>query len=387
MKTYTPGECPEDIKSWRFHVVSTGSSIDLPVNKILTAGNGLQNDIVVNSGKDSWTVLLENIGHEVSVTSLIGEITHKNRALDKDDKVIIAESTTLIAGDTQLRILRSDTTESQAANSPAVDSQNTEQTEFTNSTVKQDWSTVNPGIIKASSAQYFAKQIFFGTSALCVGLGVLSAIYAITGSLFIANADTESSYQDFVDSLRQPEFNNLQYRLSTDRQRYIITGFIDTRKQKAELLELAQVAGINIELDLQINNELIEVVEDIYRVNGISATAKVLESGNLQVHTSTDDLEKLEMVGMSVRADIPRLSEFEVKNTPPNTTLGENSSYTQDPDKRITLISSGTSAFIMTQDQSRYFVGALLPSGHLVESIESNQILLSKNGEREILKY
>lgn len=373
-----------DDGSCSFHLTGVGTSFDLPPGVRKTAGSGLHNDIVVNSGSEGWAILMENTGGEVLITSLTGQVFFGDRMLLKDEQVSVTETSGLRVGSTQFSVQVSKLVESPA---PGPESDRLDLEEKSEATAQQRPRVLIPPRFNTGNTRSVMKHALFGLSALCIGLGTLAAIYAVTGSLFMVSADTKSGPDQFIEKLQEGKFKSLEYTSLDDNKTIIVSGAVDTRESKSELLEMARQTGTNVEWDLQLNSELIETVEDIYRVNGISAKAAVLGRGKLKVNTRTNDLEKLELVGLTVRADMPGLTDLEIINVQPGVALEDVPAYKPDPDKRITLISEGSKAYIMTQDKSRYFIGALLPSGHLVERIANGEIIVSKDGKQETMKF
>ena len=58
-----------------------------------------------------------------------------------------------------------------------------------------------------------------------------------------------------------------------------------------------------------------------------------------------------------------------------------------DPGKRISSLVPGEPAYLVTADGSRYFLGALLPSGHRVMQIAKGSLALELNGQQLILNF
>ncbi len=52
-----------------------------------------------------------------------------------------------------------------------------------------------------------------------------------------------------------------------------------------------------------------------------------------------------------------------------------------DPGKRIASIVPGNPAYIVTADGARYFVGAMLPTGHRITAIAGQRVSLERDGE------
>jgi type III secretion protein D len=51
------------------------------------------------------------------------------------------------------------------------------------------------------------------------------------------------------------------------------------------------------------------------------------------------------------------------------------------------MVVNGRPPYIMTYDKSKYYIGALLPSGHKIVSIIDNSVILEKQGKQTTLKF
>jgi len=58
-----------------------------------------------------------------------------------------------------------------------------------------------------------------------------------------------------------------------------------------------------------------------------------------------------------------------------------------DPGKRIASLITSEPAYLVTADGSRYFVGALLPSGHRVARINPGSVTLELHGQQTTLNF
>ena len=58
-----------------------------------------------------------------------------------------------------------------------------------------------------------------------------------------------------------------------------------------------------------------------------------------------------------------------------------------DPNKRIASLVPGEPAYVVTADGARYFVGALLPSGHRIAQIAAQRVVLERDGQQTNLNF
>jgi type III secretion protein D len=93
----------------------------------------------------------------------------------------------------------------------------------------------------------------------------------------------------------------------------------------------------------------------------------------------------LEEVRSTARRDVPGLTALDVHNTVPS--AQGRPVIVDDPGKRVASIVQGDPPYIVTVDGTRYFEGALLPSGHRIAGIAEKQVLLEFNGVRTPLIF
>ena len=58
-----------------------------------------------------------------------------------------------------------------------------------------------------------------------------------------------------------------------------------------------------------------------------------------------------------------------------------------DPGKRIASVVPGDPAYLVTADGARYFVGAMLPTGHRITRIDGQHVTLERGGEESTLNF
>lgn len=390
---------------------NAGAQFELPQGTVVSAGGSIESDIVIHdAGADPWKINLENREGNVYLTVLEGDVNRNDELLSKEESFFISKQDRFQAGEVEFRILSTDTspikqrlgkahpvqTEPGQTNPGQIDpplqgSVLKEGTSDFGTDDFRDYSRPAPGKGTARKSvqpkRLIVRKILLGASILCVAVATVSALYVVTSSSIMARTDSRSNSLLFTEKLEESDFDSLDHELGDDGETVIVSGILETREERNEIIEISRLTDTKIKLNVQVNDELTEAVEDIYRVNGITANVEVIDRGKVQVHTRTNDLDKLSSVETSVQNDIPSVIEIKVVNSPPGTVLKTEKPARQDPDKRVTLIVAGTNAYIMTQDLSRYFIGALLPSGHLVESIENGEVVVSKDGKQEILKY
>jgi hypothetical protein len=129
--------------------------------------------------------------------------------------------------------------------------------------------------------------------------------------------------------------------------------------------------------------ELLASTVDVFRLYGIAAQANWSPEGELVMHTKERDAAKVQAAAAAAKRDIARLPALRVDNQPPAVAAAAATPPAEDPAKRLVAVIDNTdSPYFITADGSRYFSGALLPSGHRVVEIAERAVIVERDGQR-----
>ena len=129
-----------------------------------------------------------------------------------------------------------------------------------------------------------------------------------------------------------------------------------------------------------IADQLLAQINEIFRVNDETIEASFTENGKVLVESRIANPERLEHLRDVVMRDVPELPGLEINNQPPPSALKPGKAPVVEPGKRVALVVSDEPAYVLTEDASRYFVGAILPSGHRIRSIDDGKVSLEMQG-------
>jgi hypothetical protein len=122
---------------------------------------------------------------------------------------------------------------------------------------------------------------------------------------------------------------------------------------------------------------------DVFRLYGVKAQASWSPEGELVLHTQERDTAKLQAAAVAARRDIARLPLLRLDNQPPAAAATAAAPAPDDPAKRlVAVVDNADSPYFITADGSRYFNGALLPSGHRVIEIAGRAVTVERDGQR-----
>jgi len=171
----------------------------------------------------------------------------------------------------------------------------------------------------------------------------------------------------------------------------LVNGFLESRAELHEVRNLVQSStDATIEEDIQLGEELVDSVQSVFQVNDVAATVESVSKGSVLVRTNSDDMGLLERIEKIAYDDVADLEHLELINTIPVVTAEEevepkNNSVDSLPGKRIVLIVAGE--YIKTEDDSVYYQGSVLPSGHKVLAILDKKIQVVLDGNQTELTF
>jgi len=167
----------------------------------------------------------------------------------------------------------------------------------------------------------------------------------------------------------------------------IVRGELATDAQRDALQQQLARAGLgDVPVDVVTGERLVDAVADIFRVQGVPARADYGGAGRVSVHAREADADALARAGATARRDVAGLRDLVVTNEP-TVPPPQDTPVADDPGKRVAAIVPGDSPYVVTADGTRYFIGALLPTGHRVDAIEAHKVVLTRDGRQSELDF
>ena len=218
-----------------------------------------------------------------------------------------------------------------------------------------------------------------GTCVLlaCVGAMWMARVAAAPAEAPVVPAMTLPS------ALRASEFAMLEANTAADG-RTTLRGRLSTQVQRAQLDAWLAGRGFAPKVEVWVDEAIAHDVTEVFRVNGVSVRTQVAGAGRIAAEAVEPNADKLNRAADVVRRDVRGLQALDVRNTakpapPPAPPVFD------DPGKRIASLVPGEPAFLVTADGSRYFVGALLPTGHRITQIDKSRVTLELHGQQSTL--
>lgn len=188
-----------------------------------------------------------------------------------------------------------------------------------------------------------------------------------------------------VEMLQSSEFAALQATVRADG-RIELRGRLATLEQRMRLDQWLAEQELPAVVDVRIDEALKHDVVEVFRVNGVVVQARLQGPGLVAVEAAEPDAARVARAEEVVRRDVRGLEQLTVINTakpapPPAPAVPD------DPGKRIASLIPGEPGYLVTADGARYFVGAMLPTGHRITQIAKSSVTLERNGEQSTLNF
>jgi len=165
-----------------------------------------------------------------------------------------------------------------------------------------------------------------------------------------------------------------------------IDGYLETAAQRARAEQIVAGEGLVPRWQVFVNEQVASAVQDVFRTHGVAARVEAVGPGAMRVDTTVADPRVLESIRSSARRDVPGLAALELRNDPLPAQGGPTPAI-EDPGKRVASIVPGDPPYVVTADGTRYFEGALLPTGHRIAGIEEHRVVLDINGVQTALVF
>lgn len=213
---------------------------------------------------------------------------------------------------------------------------------------------------------------------------VLAGVVEFGGLGFAASWAAEASRTKRLDALlSEPVYADLSQGTAPDG-RLLIAGVLPTEAEKAQFEDAVRTLNVDAALDIATGESLAKAVEDVFRLNGVTVQAESDGGRRVRVTGAVADPERLQELRALAENDIPGLEALSISYRLPEEPA---EALSNDPTKRVATVVGGPKGYVVTDDGSRYFVGATLPTGHRIISLGSGEMLVERDGARTAYRF
>lgn len=238
-----------------------------------------------------------------------------------------------------------------------------------------------------------------GGGAVLGAAGLVWALLAAVPTAPHAAVPPTPDWSRAEAALREPDFAGLTLERVADNQARL-TGRIATRSHAQRVQSRTATWPVVPLWQVQVDESLAASAEDALQLAGLPWKAAVTGLGELRLDGDPTALsaDRMARALAEVRAALPQVSKLVTPPLPAvasaaptpadNPRMPALPSAGGEPGKRIvTLVSWGELPHIVTADGGRYFVGAVLPSGHRLLAVQPQALLLERDGRETRIDF
>jgi type III secretion protein D len=175
-------------------------------------------------------------------------------------------------------------------------------------------------------------------------------------------------------------------RVQADEQgRLAVTGLFISAEERTQAAKTLAAEGFSANMLATVRVSTLDSVRELLRLKGVSAEVEETSPGFVQVKASMEAKHAAALEQM-LRTDIAGLQFLDFSNTPPRA-IFTNPPVMDDPGKKVVSVVPGEPAYVVTADGARYFVGAILPTGHRIRTIDGRSVVLDRDGLISSLQF
>ena len=349
-----------------------GASSPLPEGRPVSVGGGFDSDVVLR-GLDDRRIVLTATPGGLQLQVLQGTVDVDGRSLGAGSQHTLALGAPLQLAGTRLGVVRVAAAPGEAGAAPAAAPP-----------AAPPAAGAAQAAHAASAAQRSAswprRLATAGGALAAVSIGVLAFAYSA-----VPGAPTPEQQARRAEAvLHGAGLQRLSVRADGSEVR--VDGYLETTAQRARAEQLLAAERIAPRWQVWVNELVANAVQDVFRVHGVAAQVEAVGPGAVRARTQVADPLLLDNLRSSARRDVAGLAALEIVNDPTPVHTGP-VPVIDDPGKRVASIVPGDPPYVVTVDGTRYFEGALLPTGHRIAGIEERQVVLEIHGVRTPLVF
>jgi type III secretion protein D len=354
-----------------------GAERPLHVGKYLRVGHALDNDIVLRGqGTAGISLLLDLADDQARVRVTSGEISLLGRPVGVDEEAIlppyvplkIGEFAVAIGGDVEERWQEAERI-GQAITLPHTDDKVAE--------------PERAGIAERIATRLYPVRDHFANRSggmwFLAFLGVMLLGFAAIAPVTDAIRGELYSPRAVKATLSATGFTGLKVTRDAASDTLIISGAVSSDSNASRLRKLIAEKFPGALVDITTPVSLAAAATDILRNNKVDADARPGRSGAIRIITEYLPQDRQIELTEILKRDLPALKnvEYQMDNRRGDRDLQY---FFSTSGSGLASYVDGNPGYIVTQDQTRWFVGSVVPTGHKILAIGGGRIIFERQG-------
>jgi hypothetical protein len=370
--------------------ISAGGSCPIDEKKTYFIGSDEACDIILSDpGIELQHAALTITDAGVSWRSVQGSLSHNNQTLKKGNFANWPLNAEIIIASTKIRI--------------EPKSKNFTKKTITSASKKAAESFVNNDTNQNKSFFPKIKKI---SLAVVMPLFVVGIFIFLNQKLELLDFDSQSksivskTLEEKITEILDGTAGSSELSFTTSEGKAVISGYVNTREDFTKLKDRVRLDQIPVSLQISTGEDLSVSVQDVMRMHGVIIATTYEGDGVVKVNGLKESGKKFET---AVRASLENVNGLkritlgetdfqtaqitEKKSEEPVDNNQQVLASTSGGPKRVTALVGGDSPFVMTEDGTRYFEGAMLPLGHKLVQIREKEIVVERDGQSQVVAF
>jgi type III secretion protein D len=330
-----------------------GARTPLPAATTVSVSGAVDSDVVLRGAVGERRITLEAVGETLLLHVVEGEAEAAGQRFTAGQSATLALATPVAIGDAQIAVV--------AAPPPPAEP---------------------PPEVPTLNVRSWSRRLATGGAAVAaVSMGVLAFAYNAAP----AGPTPAQQAQRAEAVLHGAGLQRLSARAAGNGE-VRVDGYLETHAQRVKAEQMLGAEGIRAQWQVFVNEQVASAVQDVFRVNGVQARVDAVGPGAVRVNAQVADGYLLDSLRGIAKRDVPGLAAIDVRNDP-MPAVATATPAIDDPGKRVSAVVPGDTPYVVTADGTRYFQGAMLPTGHRIAGIEERRVVLEINGVQTPLLF
>lgn len=359
-----------------------GAQHSLPPDRRVSIGHAYDNDIVLRNAETRGLALEVTPHGRLAVLKVVaGEIVVLGRKMVAGERVTLEPYVPVRMPGITFAIGEDDETRwatatELAAHDPAIVIAQSETAPRTNVGERIELRT-------QPIRSRFGAGLLSPTSLLLAAALVLAvAVGTLVGTSLLAPAGPAP--QELRSELAAQGFRNLAVEQAANGTGLAVVGLVADEKQLLRLRDWMQAHHPGIAIGVTTLASAAEAADNLLAAHNVDAVVKPSGAGGLLIETEFLPRDRQAELEGLLRRDLPRVASFTFTSS---AQLGESdlAYFFNAPGYGAASFVAGDPGFIVTADGTRWFEGAVLPTGHTIIDISGNSVTVDREGQRDTL--
>ena len=360
---------------------SAGAEHRLPTDRILTIGHSFENDIVLR-GKSTRGCALEltvDRDGRLTVEVVAGQAIVLGRPLSPGEPMQLAPYLPVTIGDFSFAVGRGDDSrwDEATANVPVEVADPSEAVAVPRTDLAERI-TLRSAPVQGWLSGLGGRPALLAAFGAALVAGVAAAVFG--ASLLPPSSGTPGAMQRELAAAGFPSLG-----IATDRGGTLaITGLVKDDSALSRLRAWAATNAPGSRVAVETIDGMAAAANDLLAAQNVDATARAAGSASLVIDGPFLPSDRKRELAALIRRDLPLVNRIDFRADPGR---GKNdlAYFFNSPGYGAASFVDGDPGYIVTEDGSRWFAGALLPTGHRITSIGSGTLTVERDGLQDSL--